>query len=218
MTSPSPTPPRVWLARAGEQGYALTDCVTAGIIALRYHTVADATTLSVAQIATQLDKAGTRVNLTGVAAMLHEFVHSVSLGDVIVTTHLGDRTVYFGEITGGYRYADPSPVAGFLHYRLVDWWGSLSRDTELPADRLRDIDRPPTFYELHDARYWLERAEAARSGTTSVRPPSRTTPSSSYGTGAGTPKPTATPTEVCASCGLRKPTAIIKSGICADCE
>lgn len=219
MTSTQRSSPSLWLARAGEQGYALTDCVTLSVIALRYHTVEDARTLSVPEIAEQLEKAGTRVNLTGVAHMLHEFVHSVAIGDLIVTTHLGTRTVYFGEVTGDYFFADPSPVARFLHLRPVDWWGSLDRDTDLPSDRLRDIDRQPTFYELPDPAWWFERAKLAKANTPQVMPPARTTAPSSSGasTGSSTPKAAVTPTQVCGSCGLRKPAAIIHAGICADC-
>jgi hypothetical protein len=127
------------------------------------------------------------------------------------------RSVYFGEVTGDYQFADPSPVPGFLHYRHVTWWGSLDRDTDLPADRLAAIDRPPTFYKVPDPAWWLEQAHLARDLTARVRAPARSKPPAT-GPGGSPKNLTVTASQVCTSCGLRKPSAIIESGICADCR
>lgn len=207
----------MWLARTGEQGYALADCIREGVVALRYSDVPDASSLSVPQIAEGVRRAGTRVNLAGVARMLFEFVRSVRLGDIVVTPHQGNREVYFGEVAGGYRFADPSPVPGFLHLRDVAWWGSLSRDTDIGEDRLVDIDRPPSFYELADRTYWVDQALMAKATTKSVTPPTRSgRPPTGDGRGPG--RRTETRSEVCTSCGLLKPVGIIESGVCADCR
>lgn len=207
--------PTIWLARTGERGYALTDCVDAGVVALRYASVGDASTLTVPEIAEGVETPGTRTNTTMVAGMLHRFVHDVEVGDVVITTHLETRSIYFGEVTGDYRFADPSPVSGFLHLRPVDWFGTLNRDTGLPAKRRSDIDKQPTFYALTDQEYWLERAEAAREGTAEVRPPRRTPPPKEASTEGVAQE---TPSQVCTSCGLRKPSGIITDGICRDCD
>jgi predicted Mrr-cat superfamily restriction endonuclease len=150
--------PRLWLVRTGEGGYKLGDCIRAGVVALRYTRVGDATSLSVEEIADGVDK----VNTIGVARMLHRFVHDVAVGDLVATPHAKEREVFFGEVVGGYRFADPSPVDGFRHLRDMGWWGSVSRDDEVHPDRLVDIDRQPTLYELPNPEYWLERAEACR--------------------------------------------------------
>lgn len=85
--------PRVWLVRTGEGGYALAQCVAAGVVAPRYGTVGDARPLTRAEIGVAVGRAGTRTNLEVVAAMLEQFVHEVELGDIVVTPHLADRRV-----------------------------------------------------------------------------------------------------------------------------
>ena len=65
---------RAWLIRAGEGGFALTGCVDASVIALRYAYVADARTLSRREIAAGVARAGTRVNYEGVAAICGEVI------------------------------------------------------------------------------------------------------------------------------------------------
>lgn len=207
--------PTLWLARTGESGYALADCVDGGVVALRYHTVPDAQTLSIAEIARYVEQAKTRVNNTRVAAMLHDFIHEVRKGDIVATTHLGDRAVYFGEITGPYQWADPPPVPGFFHFREVDWWGSLSRDTDVPADKLSDIDRRETFYRLPNRPYWLERAKITRS-TSKVAPPRRMAQPGTSGAGKSNSQ-ASTPTKLCPGCGLTQPAAIVTADGCSDC-
>jgi len=205
---------RVWLVRTGEKGFALTDCVRSGVVALRYTSVPDARSLSVDEIAEGVREAGTRSDFVGVARMLQEFVHDVDLGDLVVSTHAADRAVYFGQVTGDYRFADDTPVPGFRHLRDVDWWGALDRDVHIPVDRRKEIDRPPTFYELSDAAYWIGRAEASKSGA--VRAPSRVPEPRADGNLP--PKSPSAPTQVCRQCFQRKPAAIVIDGVCADCS
>jgi predicted Mrr-cat superfamily restriction endonuclease len=208
----------MWLARTGEGGYALTDCVKREIVALRYHTVGDARTLTVDEIAAAVGEAKTRTALVAVAGMLYEFVHSVQPGDIVVTPHAASRTVYFGEVTGPYEWADPAPVSDLFHFRTITWWGSLDRDTDFSVGRLKDIDRPTTFYELTDRVWWVERAESARVATNRVVPPPRSArPAMGSSGGASTTKRPDVASAVCDVCGLRKPTAIINDGICGDC-
>lgn len=211
----SATEPTIWLARAGERGFALTDCVKADVVALRYPAVGDASSLTLAQITETLAEDASPTKATTVAGTLFRFVHDVNPGDVVVTTHLDSRSIYFGEVTGDYRFADPSPVPDFSHLRPVDWFGTLSRDTDVPTKRRSDIDKQPTFYELADQEYWSERAEAARTGTSEVRPPLRTAPPKDATAGG---VEVATPTQVCTSCGLRKASGIITDGVCRDCD
>lgn len=210
---------RVWLARTGEGGYALTDCVEREIVALRYHTVGDARTLTVDEIAAAVGEAKTRTALVAVAGMLYEFVHSVKPGDIVVTPHAASRAVYFGEITGPYEWADPAPASDLFHFRTVTWWGSLERDTDFSVDRLKDIDRPTTFYELTDRAWWLERANLARTTTERVVPPPRSArPATGSSVGTSTARRPDVASAICDVCGLRKPAAIIQDGTCADCR
>ena len=206
--------PTAWLARTGERGFALTDCVNNGVVALRYAGVGDAQPLTVPEIAAAVETTGARTNVTMVAGTLARFVHDVEVGDVIVATHLETRSVYFGQVTGDYRFEDPSPVPDFMHLRPVEWFGTLDRDTDVPAARRSDIGKQPTIYALADQEYWLERAEAARESTEAVRAPRRAAGPKVPNTG---PVAQETPTQVCTSCGLRKAIGIMTDGICRDC-
>lgn len=160
----------VWLARTGEGGYVLADCIINGVVALRYRTVPDATQLSQGDIARYVDLAKTKTNVEVVAAMLVQFVHSARVGDLVITPHRASRQVYVGEVAGGYRFADPSPVPGFLHLRPVRWLGSVERDS-LPAAYLKEIDRPPTFYQLDSQAFWQEWAALLERAGSAPRPP-----------------------------------------------
>lgn len=210
--------PRVWLTRTGEGGYALRECVQAGVVALRYSHVGDATLLSLDEIAEGVKLAGTRSDHRGVARMVYDFVHTIRIGDIVMTPHQADREVYFGEVTGAYQFCDPSPVPGLRHLRKVEWWGSLDRDTDIAAERLADIDRPPTLYALSDQSHWLDRVLRARSTAGAVTPPSPGRPPSGDGGGRGAARAASVATAICNSCGLHKPAGIIESGVCADCR
>lgn len=156
------TEPRVWLIRTGERGYALPGCVEAGVVALQYTFVGDASSLTVDEIALGVERAATKRNPRRVAQMLYEFVHSVQIGDVVLTPYQDGRAVHFGQVTGEYRFCDPSPVPDLRHVRDVEWWGSFSRATDIDAHRLVDIDRPPTLYPLSDQAHWLDEVMRAK--------------------------------------------------------
>ncbi len=209
--------PQIWLARTGEGGYAFADCMAAGVVALRYDTVGDARSMTRAEIAAAVGKAGTRVSLSAVAAMLERFVHDVRIGDIVVTPHIGSREVFFGEVTGDYEWCDPSPVPGFRHLRPVRWWGSLDRDTDITSDRRVEMDRQPTFYLLPDQKFWRERANTTRAITSQVVPPRRMTRAAA-GTPTASPRRTAVDTNRCRVCGVRKPASIVHEGVCSDCD
>lgn len=95
--------------------------------------------------------------------MLYEFVHSVRIGDIVVTPHKAERRIHFGRVIGDYVYLDPSPVPDLRHLRDVEWWGSCNRDKDIGADRRADLDRPPTLYALSDQAHWIGRALRAKS-------------------------------------------------------
>ena len=140
--------------------------------------------------------------------MLYRFVNEVEVGDLVVSTHSEDRAAFFGTVTGGYRYTEDFPLPEFRHVRDVRWLGSLDRDRELGADHLRQIDRPPTLYELDDVDDWL--ALAARADDGSLRPPSRPRRPTTVARGVGT--------VLCRGCFQQKPVAIVHDGVCADCS
>ena len=197
----------------------MRECVQAEVVALRYTYVADASSLTVDEIAVGVEKAATKRHPLRVAQMLFEFVHTVRIGDIVMTPHQVDREVYLGEVTGDYRFCDPSPVPDLRHLRDVEWWGSFNRDTDIAADRLVDIDRQPTLYELSDQAHWLDRVTHAKATAGQVRAPSRVRPPArDGGTGRGTVREASVSTQVCVSCGLHKPAGIIEAGICADCR
>lgn len=147
----SSLPVTFWVARTGEGGTVLPECIAAGVVALRYRTVGDARTATAAEIEAGLAIAGDRTALGRVRSMLEDFVSSVEVGDVVVTPHAPSREVWFGTVTGDYRYDERTPVAGYRHLRDVDWTGSIGRD-HLPAGRRSQVDRPPVLYRLPDGR------------------------------------------------------------------
>lgn len=200
---------QAWLIRTGEGGFALSACVEHGVVALRYHTVPDATSLSQGQIARHLADAKSRVALEAVAAMLVRFVHEVKLGDVVVTPHQASRLVYVGTVTGPYRFADPSPVGDLLHLRDVDWLGHFERDS-LPTIELTELDRPPTLYSLPTAG-WLDRARLLReAGSQVTAPPAGPRPKHA-------PRRRTVPFADCSLCGMPIPAGQLVSGRCGDC-
>lgn len=200
-----------WLVRAGEGGYALTDCVIAGVAALRYESVPDATDLTVDEIGEASGEKGPRA-----ASMLHGFVNEMRVGDLVVTPHAGSRLVFFGTVAGAYDFVDPSPVKDFRHQREVSWFGQLDRD-EIPEERLVDIDRKPTFYELPEQSYWWEVSEDADVAPSELRPPPRSQqltsgPKASAARGVGVKH------VLCTVCGIEKPAQIVEDGVCTDCR
>jgi predicted Mrr-cat superfamily restriction endonuclease len=206
----------VWLARTGEGGYALAKCMAANVVALRYRTVVDARTLSDAEIEASIARAGTRVSLGTLRAMLERFVYEVEAGDVVVTPHARTRQVFFATVTGDYRYENPSPVFDFLHLRTVEWFGKLDRDTDLTDERRRQIDRQPTFYELPDQPWWRERARLVRTESAQL-----VLPENGPGLRLRTPRQAGAPTIAtvqCKECFLAKPAAMMAGGICGDCR
>ncbi|HUW04439.1 MAG TPA: hypothetical protein VMW08_18965 [Acidimicrobiales bacterium] len=212
MTDESAT---AWLVRTGEGGYALTDCVIASVAALRYEAVPDARDLSVAEIVDALKEGGAKSSSETVATMLHRFVHEVRDGDLVVTPHAGSRIVYFGTIAGPYDFVDPSPVKDFRHHREVSWFGQLDRD-ELPEERLVDIDRQPTLYELPEQSYWWEVSEEADVAPSELRPPPRSQPKTAGK--ASSARGVDVKHALCEVCGIEKPAQIVEGGVCADCR
>jgi predicted Mrr-cat superfamily restriction endonuclease len=204
-----------WLIRTGEGGYALPACVVNDVVALRYETVPDARTTPHEEMVAALSRTGRRTDNEGVIRMLEDFVEKVSVGDLIVTPHAASRQVYLGRISGDYDYRDPSPVDGYLHLRPAKWLGNLDRDTDLPADLLREIDRPPTLYPLTNADWWESRAQTFDPSAGVTPPPASTAPARN-GTGRTTP---AGPEKVtCPTCHVQKaPQHLTETG-CVDCD
>lgn len=209
MTAATRTP-TVWLTRTGEGGYALGDCIANEVVALRYHTVPEASGLTQNEIAQHLRNAPTVTDYNGVAAMLVRFVHDVQEGDIVVTPHLAERRVFFGEITGDYFYEKKSRVPDLLHLRSVRWLGDVERDS-LPAERLQEIDLPPTFYEVASQDFWRDRAAAATGEGPVVPPKKAKAPKGTVG------EALAAATAKCTSCNMTLSPADIENGLCEAC-
>lgn len=204
--------------RTGSKGYALHECMVNGVVALRYASVPDAASLTAEEIATHLEddeniEAPARVR---VANMLWQYVHEVQTGDIVVTPHDRDRRVFFGEVTGDYAFTDPSPVPDLRHHRAVRWLGFMERD-KLPSDRLKQIDRPNTVYEVASNEFWLEQARAAT--TDDVEPPKRQdAPTVWKRSSSRTVAPAALDDTRCDSCFITVPSSTIVEGRCVDCR
>jgi len=145
---------RAWLVRAGENAVELDAMRHAGVIAVRYPSVGDATVWSAEQIEQALSDIG-RANAAGqLRARIQAFANDVSIGDLVVTPNTADREVWFARVTSPYQHSKHPPVGGYFHWREVQWLGAIDRDTDLHDDRLVDIDQQPTIYELRDVEYW----------------------------------------------------------------
>ena len=203
-----------WLARTGEGGYALADCIANDIVALRYQTVPDARSLTEDEIATHLKDAPTVRAYRSVAKMLVRFVHDVAPGDLVVTPHAETRRVWFGEVTDDYEFHDPSVVPTLLHQRKVRWLGDIERDSLLD-EHLVELDQRVTFKELPSTDFWVERARLAeQDGLRS--PPKGVAPEAAL---AATRKKGPTPVDDgrCSSCYTTVPAATLTDGRCVDC-
>lgn len=216
---------RVWRIQVGQGNSLLGACIRAGVVGLAHEHVGDATELTISEIAVGVKAEGVAPeDILSVSGVLFEFVHDARPGDLVVASHSPSKTIYFGEIAGDYAYGDPAPVPGIQHVRPVTWWGSMPRTPDLPSAELAAIDRPPVFARVNDSIPWVERATKVRDSTDVVTPPpSGRARSSSGGSTRRTPTSTRpkvkeTPSTICSACGLRKPAAIIRGGICADCE
>lgn len=202
-----------WLVRTGDSGSTLPVCVVNAVVALRYTDVGDVRATPHATMVAQLAAMGTRVKNEELIRLLEQFADEVAIGDLIVTPHLASRSVYIGEIVGPYKCRDPSPVAGYPHLRPVRWITSLDRDTAIPADRLPQIDRRPTFYTLPDAGWW---AAQAASGDTGAAPAAPTTAAKRASTrGASAPQQAWT---TCPGCDTPQPARLVINGHCPVCE
>ena len=152
--------PTVWLIRTGNSGIGLKDCLARDQVALRFLKVGDASELPVQDIAREFARDSKRTNPKRTARYLHQFIHDVAIGDVVVATRLKPREVWFGRITGAYEYGAPTKNSDLPHPRNVRWWGPLSRDDDFDDSRRRQIDQRRALYELPDQDWWLRRAMA----------------------------------------------------------
>jgi hypothetical protein len=210
--------PTAWLTRTGSKGYALHECVKNGVVALKYVTVPDAAALSHDEITAHVvnDDDVEPIARLRVAEMLHQYVNDLQVGDIVVTPHDRDGLVYFGEVTGEYRFDESSPVPDLRHLRDVRWLGSMDRD-RLPPDRLKQIDRPPVFYELASNDFWLEQARAAT--VDDVLAPKRQAPPAVHKRPTSRTAPPAAVDEArCSSCFITVPSSAIVDGRCVDCR
>ena len=202
--------PTAWLARTGEGGYALADCIANDAVALRYHTVPEASGLTQKEIATYVRNAPTVSDYTGAAAMLGRFIHDVREGDIVVTPHLADGRVFFGEVTGDYFYEKKSRVPDLLHMRAVRWTGAVVRD-DLPEGLLAETDSSAAFYELASSDDWAKQATMAAETGAFVPPKKATAPKGAVGVkvDAAIAK--------CTSCNMTLSPADIENGLCEAC-
>lgn len=214
----------MWRIQVGDKNSLLGACVRNGVIGLAHEHVGDATDLTISEIAVGVKAQGVAPeDILSVSGVLFEFVRDARPGDLVVSSHLPSKTIYFGEIAGDYAYGDPAPVPGLQHVRPVTWWGSMPRTSDLPSGELAAIDRSPVFARVNDSIPWAERATTVRDRTDVVTPPPSGRTRSTTGTTRRAPastRPTVQepPSNICAVCGLRKPAAIIRDGVCADCE
>lgn len=205
---------RVWLVRAGEGAVELDAMRHAGVIAVRYRSVGDATVLSDDQIEQALRDDGRESAAGQLRARIKMFANDVSAGDLVVSPNTADREVWFARVTGNYRHSQHPPIEGYFHWREVQWLGAVDRDTDLPHDRLVDIDQQPTIYELRDTEYWNAVVVAAPltddATALTVRATRRTSTIASR-----QPKPRI----ACAGgCGLTWEQPAVIDGLCPDCR
>ena len=205
---------RVWLIRAGEGAVELDTMRHAGVIAVRYRSVGNATVWTAAQIEQALSDDGRGAAAGQLRARIQAFANDISVGDLVVTPNTADREVWFARVTGPYEHSPQPPIEGYFHWRDVQWLGAVDRDTALPHDRLGEIDQQPTIYELRDAGYWsglagstpLTNVAAALNARAARRAPA---------VASKQPKPRV----LCAgTCGLTWEQTSLIDGLCPDCR
>lgn len=205
---------RAWLIRAGEGAVELDAMRHAGVIAVRYRSVGDATVLTGEQIERALTDDGRGAAAGQLRARIQAFANDVAIGDLVVTPNTADREVWFARVTGPYQHSPQPPIDGYFHWRDVQWLGAIDRDTTLPHDRLAEIDQQPTIYELRNPTYWNELA-----GTTPL-----TNGTDALTARAARRAPTMAskqpkPRTLCAGgCGLTWEATSLIDGLCPDCR
>lgn len=202
--------PTAWLARTGEGGYALAECIAQDVVALRYHTVPDASNLTQKEIATYVRNAPTVSDYQGAAAILVRFVHDMKEGDLVVTPHLADGRVFFGEVTGPYFFEKKSRVPDLLHLRAVRWIGATAKD-DLPEALLEETKPTAAFYELTSHDDWAKQATLSAEAGPLVPPKKATAPKGAVG------EKIAAATAKCKECNMTLSPGDIENGLCEAC-
>jgi restriction system protein len=80
------------------------------------------------------------------AGQLFRFVHEAKDGDLVAYPSKRDRRIYFGRVTGGYRF-DPADGKEYAQQRSVTWLKDVPR-TAFSQGALHEIGSAMSFFQL----------------------------------------------------------------------
>ena len=139
-----------WMVRAGEGG-SLIEEFGKGVVAVGWHELGQWQAANMAELRERLSKvypdqkSGAWQNA---ASVLWRFVHTLKIGDSIVTFDRQRREYLIGEITSDYRY-EPGKVPQHPHVRSVKWIGRVSRDL-LKVDSRNSLGSTLTLFVVSE--------------------------------------------------------------------
>jgi hypothetical protein len=121
----------VWMLRAGRNGRYAATFVDSSYAVVGWGQTGDVSTFS----REQLEKAVAACWPDGKASQrgqavntLYRLVHTMAVGDLVITPEPESRTLLLGRVSGPYRYLDDPPGEGYRHARPVKWFARVSRD------------------------------------------------------------------------------------------
>lgn len=131
----------LWLVRAGKRGETEAFCLQNHVIAVGWDEVSDLTSLddreTLLQVLSTTYPEKPRNALRNWASQLWAFAKEMKEGDLVALPSKQEPKIYFGTVTGPYRYAPDNP-AGAKHTRPVQWLKALAR-AQLDQDILYSL-------------------------------------------------------------------------------
>ncbi len=215
--------PKYWLVRTGPGSAVVDDFAELGVVAVSWAGVAGLGDLRDYDGEHLREVLSTVLHLPAADAReLEEFRDGMSPGDIVISPDPRSRELLFGELTGGYEWRNPGPMAGYRHVRTTSWLGRWDREmapSSLQPETMnrRIVNRMADTTGLDDVVTRL-RAGEGRPAVPQVRPRASI--------GAHRPtvrrpaaKAASSPDRMCSGCGYRWPAANFgpDSQLCRDC-
>lgn len=120
---------RVWVIRAGQGAIYADRCLALGLVAIEFgvrHSLQNLSWDEVVALKRQSDPTAAAGAIGQAAGALYRIATDIKDGDFVLTPEPGG-TILAGEISGGYQYVHPAPLADFDHVRPVRWFARLER-------------------------------------------------------------------------------------------
>jgi restriction system protein len=142
--------PTIWGIHAGKGGVADTLFKQQSVVAIGWSKLGDLSKLAADRQAFKAALAQVYPekpeSLPVKAGQAYRFVHELEEGDLVLFPSTVERKIYFGEVTGGYRY-DPSGDPHFPNRRPVKWLKSIPR-THFTQGALHELGSAMTLFQV----------------------------------------------------------------------